>query len=332
MIAKACHLLDHELQAVLVSEGARCEMLNCIASGSVGSPAIRVTGERSRLHIQDSQLQNNALGCLLVEAGGMADVEGCFLEDSRAGPGCKLRGAGTQAILTGCALTGNGGAGLEVCEGARAKLMDCQLGMNDHHNSMSEIRATAWPDDPPRGGMSNGQKEEDVPSEGKRAAESASDPASSGVTASLGSGSQGGQGAESMSSPSSSLLRGDVVVWGVGSQVLIGDGVAAGLSGVPGSGMVAGDGGELVYEESLVPQWRDFSCLSSAMTDMAVGSNASDAHGGSAYSCVTPCSTLTNVLGSSDSVALGSRSGIVSAGGCCALSGPEFMRLVAQDP
>ena len=327
MIAKACHLLDHRLQAALVSEGARCEMLNCIASGSVGMPAIGVTGERSRLHIQDSQLQNNVMGCLLVEARGMADVEGCFLEDSRDGPGYKLRGAGTQATLTGCALTGNGGAGLEIGEGATAKVMDCLLRMNDHHDSVSEIHATAWPVDPPSGGVSNGQKYVSS-TEGQSMAESALDPGSSGVTtASAGSGSQGGQGAES---PSSSLLRGDVVVWGAGSQVLIGNGVEAGLGGLPGSGMVAGGGGELVYEESLALQWRAFSCLSSALSDMAVGSNASNPSGQGGRAYMTPCSTLTDVLGSSDSVALGSSSGLMSAGSCT-LSGPEFMRLVAED-
>ena len=299
MIAKASHLLDHRLQAALVSEGARCEMLNCIASGSVGAPAIRVTGERSRLHIQDSQLQNNVQGCLLVEAGGMADVEGCFLEDSRAGPGCKLRGAGTQVTLTGCALTGNGGAGLKVGEGARAKLMDCQLGMNNGNASK-----------PPKAARH-------------------ADPSS------LPSGRKEGALSEAESS-SPPVLQGDIVVRGAASQVLIGDGVEAGLGGVQGSGMVAGDGGELVYEERLVPLWRDFSCLlSSSSTVALLGSNVSDAPpGGSTCADGVTASSIfsADLLGGSvsDSEVLGGKRKPMSTG-TCALSGPDFMRLVAED-
>ena len=320
MIAKACHLLDHRLQAALVSEGARCEMLNCIASGSVSAPAIRVTGERSRLHIQDSQLQNNAQGCLLIEAGGMADVEGCFLEDSRAGPGCKLRGAGTQATLTGCALTGNGGAGLEVGEGARAKLMDCQLGMNN--GNASKPPKTARLADPYS--IPSRQKE-GTPSEGKSVAESA-DPCSFPIVRQESAPSE----AELSSPPA---VQGDIVVWGAGSRVMIGDGVEAGLGGLPGSGMVARDGGELVYEESLVPLWRAFSCLlgsSSTVADSLLGSNVDMVQGDSTGG-VTTSSILTDVLGSGcDSGVLGGKRKPMSAGNC-ALSGPDFMRMVAED-
>ena len=51
-------------------------------------------------------MSKNPLGCLIVEAGATADVEGCYLEGSAAGPGSRVNGKGSFASLSGCVLTG----------------------------------------------------------------------------------------------------------------------------------------------------------------------------------------------------------------------------------
>ena len=51
-------------------------------------------------------MSESPLGCLIVEAGATADVEGCYLEGSSLGPGSRVKGMGSYASLSGCVLTG----------------------------------------------------------------------------------------------------------------------------------------------------------------------------------------------------------------------------------
>ena len=56
--------------------------------------------------MQDTRMSESPLGCLIVEAGATADVEGCCLEGSSLGPGSLVKGMGSNASLSGCVLTG----------------------------------------------------------------------------------------------------------------------------------------------------------------------------------------------------------------------------------
>ena len=118
------------MQAVLVKDGARCEVFMCEATGGVDGAAVEVSGNKSRLNMQDSRV-SGALACLLVRSGGNAEVEGTFFEGSETGAGCRVRSTGTQVTLSGCTLTDNGAPGLDVADGASVSLCDCLIASNN---------------------------------------------------------------------------------------------------------------------------------------------------------------------------------------------------------